>query len=73
MPCLWWVLPVCAADAHPCCLLTPVCRYMPQDRFVIATKTVTADVFVFDYSKHDSRPNPDGVCRPDLRLTGEAV
>lgn len=45
-------------------------RYMPQDRFIIATKTVTADVFVFDYSKHDSRPNPDGVCRPDLRLTG---
>jgi hypothetical protein len=44
---------------------------MPQDRFIIATKTVTADVFVFDYSKHDSRPNPDGVCRPDLRLTGE--
>lgn len=44
---------------------------MPQDRFVIATKTVTADVFVFDYSKHDSRPNPDGVCKPDLRLTGE--
>lgn len=43
---------------------------MPQDRFIIATKTVTADVFVFDYSKHDSRPNPDGVCRPDLRLTG---
>jgi hypothetical protein len=45
---------------------------MPQDRFIIATKTITADVFVFDYSKHDSRPNPDGVCRPDLRLTGGA-
>lgn len=43
---------------------------MPQDPFVIATKTVSAEVYVFDYSKHDSKPSPDGVCKPDLRLTG---
>lgn len=45
-------------------------RYMPQNTFVIATKTVSAEVYVFDYSKHPSKPSPDGVCNPDLRLTG---
>lgn len=45
-------------------------RYMPQNSFVIATKTVSAEVYVFDYSKHPSKPSPDGVCNPDLRLTG---
>jgi WD40 repeat protein len=47
-----------------------VCRYMPQDKFVIATKTVSAEVYVFDYSKHPSKPSPDGICTPDLRLLG---
>jgi histone-binding protein RBBP4 len=45
-------------------------RYMPQNPFLIATKTVSAEVYVFDYSKHPSKPNPDGVCNPDLRLKG---
>lgn len=45
-------------------------RHMPQDKFIIATKTISADVFVFDYSKHPSKPSPDGVCRPNLVLTG---
>lgn len=45
-------------------------RYMPQDKFIIATKTVSADVYVFDYSKHPSKPASDGVCRPNLVLTG---
>lgn len=48
--------------------ITP--RYMPQDQFVIATKTVSAEVYVFDYSKHPSKPSPDGSCNPDLRLLG---
>lgn len=61
---------VCFRPLPLCCCAY---RYMPQDRFIIATKTVTADVFVFDYSKHDSRPSPDGVCRPDLRLTGKLL
>lgn len=37
---------------------------MPQDPFVIATKTVSAEVYVFDYSKHPSKPSSDGVCNP---------
>ena len=31
-------------------------RYMPQSPFIIATKTPSSDVLVFDYSKHPSRP-----------------
>jgi histone-binding protein RBBP4 len=45
-------------------------RYCPQNPFVIATKTVCADVYVFDYSKHPSKPPVGGVCSPDLRLKG---
>mmetsp|Transcript_211 Transcript_211/g.692 ORF Transcript_211/g.692 Transcript_211/m.692 type:complete len:428 (+) Transcript_211:63-1346(+) len=45
-------------------------RYMPQNPFLIATKTVSAEVYVFDYSKHPSKPAADGECRPDLRLRG---
>jgi WD40 repeat protein len=43
---------------------------MPQNKFYIATKTVSADVYVFDYSKHSSKPAADGQCSPDLVLTG---
>ena len=43
---------------------------MPQNPFVIATKTVNAEVYVFDYSKHPSKPPMDGACSPDLRLRG---
>lgn len=45
-------------------------RYMPQNPFIIATKTVSAEVYVFDYSKHPSKPPLDGSCNPDLRLRG---
>lgn len=44
-------------------------RYMPQNSFMIATKTISAEVYVFDYSKHPSKPQ-DTNCTPDLRLTG---
>ncbi|CAA6668079.1 unnamed protein product [Spirodela intermedia] len=43
---------------------------MPQNPFIIATKTVNAEVYVFDYSKHPSKPPMDGACSPDLRLKG---
>lgn len=43
---------------------------MPQNPFIIATKTVNAEVYVFDYSKHPSKPPADGECKPDLRLRG---
>ncbi|GAQ89441.1 Nucleosome remodeling factor subunit CAF1/NURF55/MSI1 [Klebsormidium nitens] len=45
-------------------------RYMPQNPFLIATKTVSAEVYVFDYSKHPSKPPQEGTCSPDLRLRG---
>ncbi|KAG1663769.1 hypothetical protein FOA52_011820 [Chlamydomonas sp. UWO 241] len=45
-------------------------RHMPQNPFLIATKAVSADVYVFDYSKHPSKPAADGVCRPNLVLKG---
>eukprot|EP00850_Spirogloea_muscicola_P010545 SM000062S19931 [mRNA] locus=s62:467898:470924:- [translate_table: standard] len=45
-------------------------RYMPQNAFLIATKTVSAEVYVFDYSKHPSKPPQEGICNPDIRLRG---
>ena len=45
-------------------------RYMPQNPTVIATKTPSSDVLVFDYTKHPSKPDPNGECHPDLRLRG---
>ncbi|KAJ6401602.1 hypothetical protein OIU84_016910 [Salix udensis] len=48
-------------------------RYMPQNPFMIATKTVSAEVYVFDYSKHPSKPPLDGACTPDLRLRGHST
>ena len=48
-------------------------RHMPQNQFIIATKTVSAEVYVFDYSKHPSKPGTDGSCNPNLRLTGTSL
>lgn len=31
-------------------------RHMPQNPCIIATKTPTSDVLVFDYTKHPSKP-----------------
>ena len=45
-------------------------RYMPQNPCVIATKTPSSDVLVFDYTKHPSRPDSGGKSLPDLRLKG---
>ncbi|KAH7352016.1 hypothetical protein KP509_19G025100 [Ceratopteris richardii] len=43
---------------------------MPQNPFIISTKTVNAEVYVFDYSKHPSKPPQQRHCKPDLRLQG---
>ncbi|KAM4905803.1 LOW QUALITY PROTEIN: histone-binding protein RBBP7 [Sylvia borin] len=43
---------------------------MPQNPCIIATQTPSADVLVFDYTKHPSKPDPSGECNPDLRLRG---
>lgn len=48
-------------------------RYMPQNEYLIATKTPTADVLVFDWSKQSSKPSRDGKCNPHLRLLGHDV
>lgn len=45
-------------------------RYMPSNKFIVATKTISAEVYIFDWSKHDSKPSPDGICNPNLRLCG---
>lgn len=44
---------------------------MPQNPNLIATKTVSGDVYIFDRTKHASDPSPDGVCRPDIKLKGQ--
>lgn len=36
-------------------------RYMPQNPCIIATKTPTSDVLVFDYTKHPSKPGSSTV------------
>lgn len=42
---------------------------MPQNPFIIATKTTVGDAFIFDYTKHPSQPaTPDEKCVPELRL-----
>jgi hypothetical protein len=46
-------------------------RYMPQNPNLIATKTVSGDVYVFDRTKHSSEPGTDGICRPDFKLKGQ--
>nr|XP_029132489.1 histone-binding protein RBBP7-like [Labrus bergylta] len=43
---------------------------MPQNPYIIATKTPSSDVLLFDYAKHPSKPDPSGECTPDLRLRG---
>lgn len=45
-------------------------RYLPQNPTIIATKSPSSDVLVFDYTKHPSKPDPNGLCQPDLRLKG---
>lgn len=38
-------------------------RYMPQNPCIIATKTPTSDVLVFDYTKHPSKPGQNYYCQ----------
>ncbi len=47
-------------------------RYMPQKPDLIATKTVRGEVYVFDRTKHESKPSNSGGCRPDIKLTGQS-
>ncbi|KAJ3056940.1 Histone-binding protein rbbp4 [Rhizophlyctis rosea] len=45
-------------------------RYMPKNPDIIATRTAKGAVLVFDRTRHSSRPAPDGICNPDIRLVG---
>lgn len=45
-------------------------RFMPQNPFIIATKTIQSDLFVFDVTRHHLKPPADGRCTPQLRLKG---
>ena len=40
--------------------------------FVIATKTVSSNVYVFDYSKHPSKAPQERVFNPELILKGHS-
>ena len=44
-------------------------RYMPQSHRIIATKTTSGDVHIFDYFKHGVGPSTDEV-KPQLVLLG---
>ena len=46
-------------------------RYMPQKFNVIATKTTSGEVHVFDYTQHPTKPEND-IVRPQLRLMGHS-
>ena len=47
-------------------------RYMPQNPFIIATKSPSSTVFVFDYSKHSSFP-ADNICKPQHKCLGHEL
>jgi histone-binding protein RBBP4 len=46
-------------------------RAMPQKYNIIATKTPSGEVHVFDYFKHPPKPS-DNLTRPDIRLLGHS-
>ena len=45
---------------------------MPQNPSVIATKTISSDLYIFDYTRHGSDPGADTTCKPDLVLKGHS-
>ena len=47
-------------------------RYMPQNPNLIATKSPSPDVHIFDRTKHSSKPARDDVPSPDLVLEGHS-
>ncbi|KAL3868892.1 hypothetical protein ACJMK2_041648 [Sinanodonta woodiana] len=44
--------------------------YMPQYPCIIATKTSSKEVLIFDYTKHPAKPHLKAKCRPQLTLKG---
>ena len=48
-------------------------RACPQNPTLLATKTISSDVYVFDYTKHPSKPAKATGCSPDFRLKGHKM
>jgi len=48
-------------------------RYMPQKPNVIATKTLSGEVHVFDYLQHPPTPVSQEQIRPEIRLIGHTA
>ena len=44
-------------------------RFMPQKYNVIATKTISGEVHIFDYTQHPTKPENEQI-KPQLRLLG---
>ncbi|KAG7360622.1 chromatin assembly factor subunit C [Nitzschia inconspicua] len=47
-------------------------RYMPQNHFMIATRGPSPEVFVFDRSKHPSKPEAGAVFSPQIVCCGHS-
>ncbi|KAG8876697.1 Histone acetyltransferase type B subunit 2 [Tulasnella sp. 331] len=49
-------------------------RYMPQNPDLIATKTTSGSIYIFDRTKHASEPpmGKETVCKPDMELVGQS-
>ena len=70
-----------AADQYRIAVHTRIChpgevnraRHNPRNPFMIATKTVSGEVLLFDYSKHPSRPNSEGVINAQATLKGHTA
>ena len=49
-------------------------RYMPKDKFIVATKTVSGEVLVFNTKKHPSMPaKGDTEVKPEIRCLGHTA
>ncbi|KAL7751771.1 Histone acetyltransferase type B subunit 2 [Sorochytrium milnesiophthora] len=48
-------------------------RYMPQKPNLVATKTVSGDVYLFDLTKFPYQPPPNATCNPSLKLKGHTA
>jgi histone-binding protein RBBP4 len=44
---------------------------MWQNPDLLATKSVSGEVLVFDRTKHASEPDKNGAVKPDVRLVGQ--
>lgn len=44
---------------------------MPQNPNLIATRAVSGEVLVWDWTKHSSEPDKHGTIKPDIRLAGQ--